>query len=135
MKAAIKHQTGNKIFLLPIQFLPLFNHTIYVSRSILKDWWIKWTQIQYLLQAYGKNELFILIWGCYFFHGFFLFPTNELSFSNIEIYHWGNAPFHDFSIISSIQEMILPIFPLSFYLERNLDKNTSVSKLFLVLHS
>lgn len=91
MKAVIKHPTGTVIFSLISQFLPPLNHSIYVSGSVLQKWMnlVLVSQIYYLLLC-GKEELFILNvlyqLKVLFFFSYFS-PTNELNFSNIEIYY------------------------------------------------
>ena len=62
MDVAIMQQTAALTFSLPSQVLPPFNHTVCVSGSILqtlKNFGLP-TQIQYLLQAGGKEGLLIL---------------------------------------------------------------------------
>lgn len=63
MNAAIKYPTGPLIFSFLSQFLPPLNHTAYVNGSDLqgvKKNLVSLSQMQCLLRAGGKEELFIL---------------------------------------------------------------------------
>lgn len=142
MDVAIKQQLELWFFSLPSQFLPPFKHTVYVSGSVLQRLknFVLLTQIQYLLQAGGKEELFILTfctrWGIIFQLLLFVFlNTDELSFSNVEVYYGGNAAFHDFSITFGIQETLLLIsLGCRVYLESNLNKDNSAPRPCSVLY-
>lgn len=62
IEVAIMQQTIALTFSLPSQFQPPFNQTVRVSGSILQRLknFVSPTQIQYLLQAGGKEDLLIL---------------------------------------------------------------------------